>query len=111
MDEHGDLGTATLLISEDLDEVLGLADRIAVMYAGKLVELGPKTDVLAEPSHPYTELLLAAVPSTAKGIRRQRNITPREPHDLANLSSGRLCRDRITPATNNGRSPDFLSAV
>ena len=55
-------GRALLLISHDLAVVAGLADRIAVMYAGLIVETGPAKEVLAEPRHPYTRSLLAAVP-------------------------------------------------
>ena len=56
-----------LFVSHDMSVVRYICDRIAVMYAGKLVEIGPKDDVLSEPRHPYTELLLAAVPRTARG--------------------------------------------
>ena len=83
-----------LFVSHDMSVVRYICDRIAVMYAGKLVELGPKADVLAEPRHPYTELLLAAVPRTAAGVRGQRTITPGEPPDLSNLPSGCVFRDR-----------------
>ncbi|MFC5827909.1 dipeptide ABC transporter ATP-binding protein [Nonomuraea insulae] len=58
-------GTALLLISHDLAVVARLADRIAVMRAGRIVELGPAGEVLSEPRHPYTRELLAAVPSAA----------------------------------------------
>jgi peptide/nickel transport system ATP-binding protein len=56
-------GTAVLLISHDLTVVGRLADRIAVMYAGLIVEEGPATDVLTRPLHPYTTDLLAAAPN------------------------------------------------
>jgi peptide/nickel transport system ATP-binding protein len=56
-------GTAVLLISHDLTVVGRLADRIAVMYAGLIVEEGPATDVLRRPLHPYTVDLLAAAPN------------------------------------------------
>ena len=58
-----DAGTAILLISHDLTVVARLADRIAVMYAGLIVEEGPAEEVLSRPAHPYTADLLAAVPS------------------------------------------------
>ena len=56
------LGFATLFISHDLAVVGMLADRIAVLYRGELVELGPGDQVLQDPQHPYTQRLLASVP-------------------------------------------------
>ncbi|WP_342774424.1 ABC transporter ATP-binding protein [Actinocorallia herbida] len=65
-----DEGTALLLISHDLAVVSRLADRVAVMYGGLLVEEGPTREVLDEPRHPYTRALAAAVPSAAaRGTR------------------------------------------
>ncbi|WP_235498265.1 ABC transporter ATP-binding protein [Frankia sp. R43] len=56
-------GLALLLISHDLAVVAGIADRIAVMYGGLIVEGGPAEQVLRDPRHPYTRALLAAVPT------------------------------------------------
>ncbi|WTW99064.1 ABC transporter ATP-binding protein [Streptomycetaceae bacterium NBC_01309] len=65
-----DEGTAILLISHDLAAVARLADRIAVMRDGEIVEQGAAERVLGRPEHPYTKALLAAVPSAhAKGTR------------------------------------------
>lgn len=56
------LGMALLLITHDLGVVAGMTDRVAVMYAGRVVECGPTTDVLVRPRHPYTAGLLRSVP-------------------------------------------------
>jgi oligopeptide transport system ATP-binding protein len=56
------LGTAILLITHDLGVVMEVADRVAVMYAGRIVESGHADAVLDRPAHPYTEALLRAVP-------------------------------------------------
>jgi oligopeptide/dipeptide ABC transporter ATP-binding protein len=56
-------GTAILLISHNLGVVNELADRIAVMYAGQVAEEGTREDLLAHPRHPYTQRLLASIPS------------------------------------------------
>ncbi|MBR0651502.1 ATP-binding cassette domain-containing protein [Roseomonas terrae] len=57
-----DLGLTFVLISHDLGVVRHVADRVAVMYLGRIVEQGPAEDVLTDPRHPYTRALLAAVP-------------------------------------------------
>ena len=57
-----DLGLTFVLISHDLGVVRHIADRVAVMYLGRIVEQGPAELVLAAPKHPYTRALLAAVP-------------------------------------------------
>ncbi len=57
-----DLGLTFVMISHDLGVVRHIADRVAVMYLGRIVELGPADQVLSAPKHPYTRALLAAVP-------------------------------------------------
>jgi peptide/nickel transport system ATP-binding protein len=54
-------GTTYVFVSHDLAVVRALSDRVAVLYQGRLCELGPSADVYATPSHPYTEVLLGAV--------------------------------------------------
>jgi len=56
-------GLAMLFISHDLAVVSHVADRVAVMYAGNLVELGTKADIFHAPAHPYTQGLLRAIPT------------------------------------------------
>jgi oligopeptide/dipeptide ABC transporter ATP-binding protein len=65
------LGLAVVVISHDLGSLAGIADRVAVLYRGRLVEDGPAADVLSGPRHPYTALLTASAPRVA-GARRLR---------------------------------------
>ena len=67
-------GLAYLLISHDLSVVEYLSDRVAVMYLGRLVEVGPRDEVFARPAHPYTRALLEAVP--VPDPRRRRDLEP-----------------------------------
>ena len=60
------LGTATILVSHDLGVVARVADRVAVMYAGKIVEIGTVEDIFYDPRHPYTWGLLRSLPSLAR---------------------------------------------
>lgn len=62
------LGLAMLLITHDLSVIAQAADRVAVMYAGRIVETGPVREVLREPRHPYTRGLLASMPSDTPGL-------------------------------------------
>ena len=71
-----------------------VSDRIAVMYAGKLVELGVTDELLSNPKHPYTELLLSAVPRAAQRKEVHRETNPGEPPDLVNLPIGCVFQTR-----------------
>ena len=83
-----ELGMAVLIITHDLGVVAGFADRLAVMYAGRLVELGPTETLLADPAHPYTIGLLRSLPRLDRP--RQAALTPIEgsPPDLASRPRG-----------------------
>lgn len=65
------LGMAYLFISHDLKMVRQVADDIAVMYLGRIVEQGPADDIFRSPVHPYSEALLSAIPSLKRGSRRR----------------------------------------
>ncbi len=92
-----DLGAAVLLITHDLGVVAQVADDMAVMYAGRIVEQGAAADVFARPQHPYTAALLAARPRLDEPGRRLR-VIPGAPPDLATLSGKCAFLERCTKA-------------
>jgi peptide/nickel transport system ATP-binding protein len=73
-------GTGLILISHDLAVVSRIADRVAVMRDGRFVEGGPVADVLARPAHPYTQVLLDAVPGARRKGTRLSTLPPRRVH-------------------------------
>jgi oligopeptide/dipeptide ABC transporter ATP-binding protein len=66
------LGLTVMFISHDLAVVRHIADRVAVLYLGRLMEVGPARQVFEQPLHPYTHALLAAVPDPRGGVRKDR---------------------------------------
>jgi len=91
-------GTAVIWISHDLAVVSALADDIAVMYAGRIVERGPARSVLAEPAHPYTRGLIGSVASQNQRGQRLRQIRGMPPR-LADLPPGCAFRARCDHAS------------
>lgn len=84
-----ELGLTYLFISHDLGVVRHISERVAVMYLGQIVEVGPRAAIFEAPSHPYTQALLNSVPSAAKG-RRSFFTIPGDVPSAANPPSG--CR-------------------
>jgi oligopeptide/dipeptide ABC transporter ATP-binding protein len=76
-------GMAVLLITHDLGIVAGRADRVAVMYAGQIVEEAPTTRLFARPSHPYTQGLFASVPRITGPLKRLNPIRGSVPAPMA----------------------------
>jgi peptide/nickel transport system ATP-binding protein len=93
-------GVSILAITHDLGLAWNIADRVAVMYLGRIVELGPTEAVLEDPQHPYTRALLSVVPET-KGMRQQ--ILSGEPPDPRNIPTGCRFRPRC-PAYQSGEA-------
>jgi oligopeptide transport system ATP-binding protein len=102
------LGLALLLITHDLGVVAETADRVAVMYAGRIVETGPVREILRNPQHPYTRGLLASIPGGRPG-ERLRAIDGSVPM-LGALPSGCAfnprCPERFEPCTGTP-PPDY----
>ena len=82
-------GTAIMLISHDLGVLSQVCDRVAILYAGQLVEIGSASAVLSHPAHPYTQALVSAVPTASSARGRLTTIGGRVP-DLAHAPAG--CR-------------------
>ena len=80
LDVKRTLGVSMILIGHDMGLMAQLVDRIAVMYAGNIVEIAPVKDIFAEPLHPYTQLLLASIPSVKE--RKPLVVTEGLTHDL-----------------------------
>jgi oligopeptide/dipeptide ABC transporter ATP-binding protein len=81
---HAARHLTTLIISHDMSVIGDLADRMAVMYAGRIVEEGPTTSVLATPRHPYTRALLNAMPRIT-GDTAEAKALPGRPPDLTSI--------------------------
>jgi len=81
-------GTAVVLITHDLGVVAGTTDRVAVMYAGRIVEEGTTSDIFALPSHPYTRGLLESLPRIDASPSGSLVAIPGLPPDLGHLPAG-----------------------
>ena len=106
-------GLSYLFITHDLAGARYVSDRIVVMYAGNLVEVGPSADVITSPLHPYTSLLKSAAPKPETGLAPERVEARGEVPDLAALPLGcpfeprcpfarAACRERLPELINVG---------
>ena len=83
-----EFGTSLIIITHDLGVVAGLADRVLVMYAGKVIEEGPTAELFANPRHPYTIGLLNSVPRLDEGRHTELRTIEGAPPDLSNPPTG-----------------------
>lgn len=100
---RSELGMAVLFVTHDLAVARVVADRIAVMYLGRLVEIGPAEEVVASPRHPYTKALVGAVPDLGvppAGL-------PGEPASPLSLPRGCSFHPRCPVAEAACEDPDF----
>lgn len=97
---------AYLFITHDLETVERLADRVAVMYLGRIVELAPTAELFARPAHHYTRALLSAAPSLDQEARRTRVVLRGETPNPSNLPAGCSFQDRCPAVHDRCRSED-----
>lgn len=90
MELQRDLGLTYIFIAHDLSVVRHIADRVAVMYLGKIVELADSEQVFSRPQHPYTQALLSAVPRTQPGGAKQRIVLEQDMPSAMHMPAG--CR-------------------
>jgi oligopeptide/dipeptide ABC transporter ATP-binding protein len=98
-----ELRLSVLIVTHDLGMAWTVADRVAVMYLGRIVEIGPAEEVLQRPKHPYTKALLDVVPE-AEGLARP--ILSGEPPDPTRIPSGCRFHPRC-PVMQSGRSAEL----
>ena len=106
------IGTATLLITHDLGVIAEVADRVCVMYAGNVVEVGPVKEIFKRPLHPYTQGLLNSIPRMDEPDKKLESIPGSVPNLITPPSGCRfhprcphampVCRERRPPMTTEG---------
>lgn len=102
-DIQRDLGLTYLFIAHDLGVIRHVADRVAVMYLGRIVELATRDQLFGSPSHPYTRALMAAVPVPDPAARRQRMVLGGDVPSPARVPGGCAFHPRCPEARDRCR--------
>jgi oligopeptide/dipeptide ABC transporter ATP-binding protein len=111
LDLRRERGTAILLITHDLGVVAETADRVQVMYAGRIVETAPVKQLFASPAHPYTQALLASVPRLDTERSERLPMIPGQPPDLLAMPVGCPFRPRCPHAHDRcGEMPGWTES-
>src|SRR6266568_7332746 len=100
------LGMAMLLITHDMGVIAGHADRVNVMYAGRVVETAEAATLFDEMHHPYTQALLASIPHLNQDAGKALHAIPGLPPDLAHLPQGCRFASRCSRATDKCRTEE-----
>ena len=107
-----ELGVALIVITHNLGVVARYADRVNVMYAGKIIESGTAVDIYHRPNHPYTLALLNSVPRMDRPRQARLDPVDGQPPDLARLDDGCAFRPRCRYATERcAQSQPVLETV
>ncbi len=101
LDIRDQRGLTMLFIAHDLSVVEYLCDWVAVMYLGRIVEIGPSHDVYSSPSHPYTRSLLSAIPEPKPGLNRERELLQGDIPSPLNPPTGCVFRTRCRHALDS----------
>jgi peptide/nickel transport system ATP-binding protein len=106
-----DHGTSVMLVTHDMGVIAETADRVAVMYAGRIIEMGPVRAVVKNPAHPYTEGLMGSIPSLEHRVERLRQIDGSMPR-LTTIPPGCTFHPRCPKVFGRCRveRPDLLDA-
>lgn len=111
-----ELKLATLFVSHDLNVVRLLTDRVAVMYLGKIIEMGPSEAVFDQAAHPYTRALVSAIPGQGQRIRLEGEVqSPIDPPPLCRFRSRcpvvqHRCHREAPPLRTHGLAPGHTAA-
>jgi len=98
-----EIGMTLVLITHDLAFAWAIADRVAIMYLGKIVEVGPVQKVLTEPLHPYTRSLIAVTPEV--GSRQTYEALTGEPPDPAHIHPAAASTPDVQYCARERRAP------